>query len=285
LDESTTFEQFSVLLAKLFKYDNLDFYIVQYIDTEGDLITISSTSELEAAIEHTKQTSPLNPILRLSLLPNPRITDRAQFTVTYSVSSSPPYELEVESDSSTAPNITIIPAESYNDHLISLSEATGFDCLNLCSQTTKLVTDICDKSISSDVPVDHLTSVADDINQQCSELSALTFQQCMNTVLEPIPSRNILSEDLSIKVTGLCEETREDCFRASNQITLSVLPLFDDIVGRCSQTSSECVNTLLQLQYTSIEGLSSTLQDSLIQSTVMNSVSVSDSILTSILSI
>jgi len=134
--------------------------------------------------------------------------------------------------------------------------------------------------------LDYLSSIADK-NLQYSELSELTYQQCMNTSLAPVSYAKTNEEFICTMVNGRFEETRDECYRVSDLIALGVEPVFEDIVGRCSQTSNECANGLIQLGCTDSHdyGLVSDLQDVLIQSTVLSSVSVSDSILSCIMSI
>jgi len=162
------------------------------------------------------------------------------------------------------------------------------NCLQQCNQTTQLVLDISDKSISQDLPLEELNCAVKEIQLQCSELSEKTFKKCMDIVLESIP------DSLGAKETLLCDmvkdifdETSEQCFLASDKIALDVLPIYEKIIGDCSKSSLECGMGIMGLEGRRnliIEGLDK-LQDSLIQSTVASSIEISDNILSTILSI
>lgn len=65
LEDEATLEALSGLLLLLYPTEELGHYRIKYKDDEGDLLSITSTTELHEAIRVTRTVSP--PILRLTL--------------------------------------------------------------------------------------------------------------------------------------------------------------------------------------------------------------------------
>jgi len=141
-------------------------------------------------------------------------------------------------------------------------------------------------SISEDFQLGEINKASKNIGDHCSELSEKTFLMCMATSLESIPLSSLYGHDLCNTYSDLSEVTFKECFKASDQIASDVLPLYEEIVGLCTRISNECAKDILNIKEEnySLEGLDK-LQNSLIESTVQSSLSVSDSVLSSILAI
>jgi hypothetical protein len=318
IEENASFEQFYVLLKNLFCKENLDLYHIQYVDSDGDNVTVSCTMELEEAILQAKQISPSSPILRLSLTNRvPVNKDTPDSTVQVTVEYSPsrqrgsPFDLKIEETATSLLETQIIPTdltnhisiggtpneplifteetskEISNERLITLSEETFSNCIQQSDQMVQLVSNYSKFSVSEDFQLAEINKASKNIEDYCSELSEKTFMKCMATSLESVPLSSEYGNDLCSNFSDASEVTFHECSRASDQIALGVLPLYEEIIGLCTRTSTECAKEILNLKeddYNSLEGLDK-LQNSLIESTVQSSLLVSDSILSSILAI
>jgi hypothetical protein len=317
IDENASFEHFYVLLKNLFCKENLDLYHIQYVDSDGDNVTVSCTMELEEAILQAKQISPSSPILRLSLKNRvPAKEDTPESTVQVTVEYSPsrqrgsPFDLKIEETATSYLETQIIPTHLTNhisisgtpepliftqetlneisdERLILLSEETVSNCIQQSDQMVQLVSNYSKFSVSEDFQLAEINKASKNIGEYCSELSEKTFMKCMATSLESVPLSSEYGHDLCSNFSDASEVTFYECSRASDQIALDVLPLYEEIIGLCTRTSTECVKEILNLKeddYNSLAGLDK-LQNSLIESTVQSSLLVSDSILSSILAI
>jgi len=185
-------------------------------------------------------------------------------------------------------------------HSVFSFEETASNCLRYCSQTTQRVSEISEKSISQDFDFEELTAAVKEIQIQCEKLSEKTYQMCMDTSAAEEAAGYVVDVDRAAAAAAaavdeilLCDVVKEifdktslQCCRASEQIALDVLPLYEKIIGDCSKKSLECAVEILGLE----EGRNNIdvfteLQDSLIQSTVTLSINTSDCILNTILSI
>jgi hypothetical protein len=306
IEENASFEHFYVLLKNLFCKENLDLYHIKYVDSDGDSVTVSCTLELEEAIIQAKQASPDNPILRLSLMNREmKNEDTPDSTVQVTVEYSPsrqrgsPFDLKIESSpvdlTAVTSNILIgtqneskeTKNEISDKRLIILSEETVNNCLEQSDQMVQLVSNFSKFSVSEGFQLAEIDKASKNIGDYCSELSEKTFLMCMATTLESVPLSSIYGHDLCTNFSDASEVTFKECSKASDQIASDVLPLYEEIIGLCTRTSTECAKEILNLKeddYNSLEGLDK-LQNSLIESTVQSSLLVSDSILSSILAI
>jgi len=168
-------------------------------------------------------------------------------------------------------------------------EKTADHCLLYCAQTTQKILEICDKSISQDLDFEELSAAVKGIQIQCEKMSDKTYQKCMDMTTKEAESTVAgpdESELCDLLVKEIFDKTSQQCYIASEQIALDVLPLYEKIIGDCTKKSLECAVEILGLVEAgnNIEALTE-LQDRLIQSTVTSSIYTSDCILNTILSI
>jgi len=153
----------------------------------------------------------------------------------------------------------------------------------------RLVSNYSKFSVTEDFQLAEMNKASKNIGECCSELSEKTFLMCMATSLESIPLSTLYGRGyLCNELSDASEVTFNACSRASDQIALDVLPLYEEIIGLCTRTSIDCATGIMNLKKAdnsvSLAGLDK-LQNSLIESTVQSSLLVSDSILLSILAI